>query len=85
MTPTQDPPAAPGAAAPPGPVCPHCGDTPARIMVNMMPQGAFTVVCLSCGNPACRKIHSIQVLQGTQGVAIAAPGDLGGFRPRGFG
>jgi hypothetical protein len=45
------------------PVCPHCGDDPAKLSV--MPQqfpGGMVGTIIFCGNNSCRKIISTQIL-----------------------
>lgn len=38
------------------PRCPHCGESPARILSSPFELGPFLWVTLFCGNPSCAKI-----------------------------
>lgn len=45
------------------PVCPHCGDDPAKLsmMSQIFPGGAIGSI-IFCGNPPCRKIIAVQLV-----------------------
>lgn len=45
------------------PVCPHCSDDPAKLslMSQQFPSGMIGSL-IYCGNPACRKIISVQIV-----------------------
>ena len=45
------------------PACPYCADDPARLSImNQIFPGGMIGAIIFCGNPACRKIISTQIV-----------------------
>ena len=44
------------------PVCPYCGEDPAPIIPAFTQIEEARIAVWVCGNPLCRKIHSVQML-----------------------
>ncbi len=46
------------------PVCPHCGQDPANFSTAIVKinGGQVTAAAVYCANAACRKLHSVQIM-----------------------
>ena len=54
------------------PVCPYCGECPARISAAPVRMGPMVGVTVFCANPACRKIITVAVV----GIDQARPPEI---------
>lgn len=81
MTPTPDEITGKSYAPAKVPVCPYCGQDPARISGVTTKMGVGLFIVIFCENDACRKIHGVVQVQEAS-VAVQAVQVPGVYLPR---